>query len=144
MIGQDSRYRDNADGTVTDLYTGLMWKKCLLGKSGDDCNIGTIEEFKWAGALDAAEKLQLAGHSDWRMPNMKEMQTLMAYDRSKPAINLSVFPETPPSDIMWTSSFVPNGASNGVLKGIQGFKISSGKSASLERDDKALVRLVRN
>jgi len=78
FFGQDAQYqgiqpsyRDNGDGTVSDLNTGLMWQKAVpLPKS-------TMEE-----ALEVAEELELAGHSDWRLPNAKELHSIVDYSRS--------------------------------------------------------------
>ncbi|MCG8478521.1 MAG: DUF1566 domain-containing protein [Spirochaetales bacterium] len=61
---------DNGDGTVTDLATGLMWLK-------DDH--GPME---WAAALEWAEALEVAGYDDWRVPDAKELQSIVDYTRS--------------------------------------------------------------
>lgn len=67
---------DNNDGTVTDTETGLMWQK------------GTAPgTYTWQQALAYAEELTLAGHSDWRLPNRNELQTLVDYSRYNPAID---------------------------------------------------------
>jgi hypothetical protein len=62
---------DNGDGTITDKATGLMWQKTDSGQGLD-----------WEGALAYAENLELAGHSDWRLPNAKELQGIVDYTRS--------------------------------------------------------------
>ena len=62
---------DNRDGTVTDRATGLMWQKADSGKT-----------FNWQGALAYAEGLTLAGHDDWRLPNAKELQSIVDYTRA--------------------------------------------------------------
>ncbi len=67
-ISQAPRYRDNGDGTVTDLNTGLMWSKGLDGRKV------TPEQ-----AERIAAKMSLGGHSDWRVPNIKELYTLMDF-----------------------------------------------------------------
>ena len=72
---------DNGDGTISDLATGLMWQKADDGKGRD-----------WEEALAYAENLELATHSDWRLPNAKELQSIVDYTRSpqttnSPAIN---------------------------------------------------------
>ncbi len=64
-------FHDNGDGTVTDRATGLMWQKADSEKG-----------MNWQQALDYAEKLTLAGHDDWRLPNAKELQSLVDYSRS--------------------------------------------------------------
>lgn len=62
---------DNRDGTVTDRATGLTWQQADSGRGMD-----------WANALAYAENLTLAGHDDWRLPNAKELQSLVDYSRS--------------------------------------------------------------
>jgi len=66
-----NKYIDSKDGTITDKATGLMWQKAD-SKEGMD----------WEGALKYAESLTLAGHSDWRLPNAKELQSIVDYTRS--------------------------------------------------------------
>ena len=65
-----NRFVDNGDGTVTDAATGLTWQKADSGKGMD-----------WVQALHYAENLELAGHSDWRLPNAKELQSIVDYTR---------------------------------------------------------------
>ena len=64
-------FEDNEDGTITDNATGLMWAQA-------DSLIG----LDWEGALAYAETNRLAGHTDWRLPNAKELQSLLDYTRS--------------------------------------------------------------
>ena len=64
-------FTDNGDGTVTDSATGLMWQH-------DDSGAG----MQWEDALAYAEDLSLAGHDDWRLPNAKELQSIVDYTRS--------------------------------------------------------------
>lgn len=73
-------FRDNGDGTVTDEATGLTWAKVDSGhlKAGDTED-GTLN---WEQALRWCEDLEYAGHSDWRLPNVKELQSLVDYTRS--------------------------------------------------------------
>jgi len=77
----NNNFVDNGDGTISDLATGLMWQKSDDGVSRD-----------WEEALKYAEDLELAGHNDWRLPNAKELQSIVDYTRSpqtsaSPAIN---------------------------------------------------------
>jgi hypothetical protein len=62
---------DNGDGTVTDEATGLMWQQADSGSG-----------MQWEEALAYAEGLSLAGHDDWRLPNAKELQSIVDYTRS--------------------------------------------------------------
>lgn len=73
-------FRDNGDGTVTDEATGLTWAKVDSGhlKAGDKED----GRLNWEQALRWCEELQYAGHSDWRLPNIKELHSLVDYTRS--------------------------------------------------------------
>lgn len=94
----DSRYRDNGDQTVTDLATGLIWKRCAEGLSGTDCTIGTVSPFTWQQALQHA-----ASNAPWRLPNKKELASLVEQSCNDPSINSRFFPNTP-SRVFWSSS----------------------------------------
>ena len=95
---QDSRYTLHNDGTVTDKATKLMWKVCSEGQNWSDtngsvsCSSTTTTTYSWKGALEHVNSYTFAGHSDWRVPNIKELNSLVALDRYKPSINLSIFP----------------------------------------------------
>lgn len=65
------RFTDSGDGTVTDLLTGLEWVKephSLPSNAG----VGL-----WSGTVDFCYNLNFAGHSDWRLPNVKELESLL-------------------------------------------------------------------
>lgn len=65
---------DNGDGTVTDAASGLMWTQADNGI-----------ELGWEDALAYAQSANaqvLFGHDDWRLPNIKELQSLVDYARS--------------------------------------------------------------
>jgi hypothetical protein len=66
-----NEFVSNGDGTVTDLATGLVWQQ------GDD-GVGR----NWEEALAHCEGLTLAGCEDWRLPNAKELQSILDYTRS--------------------------------------------------------------
>ncbi len=91
----DSVYIDHGDGTVTDTSTGLMWKQCTEGLSGATCQIGSDQSFNWADALAHAEASTFGDYTDWRLPNVKELYSLVEDCRVAPAINMSLFPSTP-------------------------------------------------
>jgi hypothetical protein len=76
-----NNFTDNGDGTISDAATGLMWQQ------SDD---STARD--WENALSYAENLDFAGYNDWRLPNAKELQSIVDYTRcpqitSSPAIN---------------------------------------------------------
>ncbi len=100
----DSIYELHGE-TVTDTRTGLVWKRCSEGQSwtGSICS-GTASTHAWSAALTLAEDTTFAGHSDWRLPNLKELRSLVEECRINPAINDTVFPNTPPSSTFWSGS----------------------------------------
>ncbi|MCK0192871.1 DUF1566 domain-containing protein [Arenibacter sp. F20364] len=63
-----NNFKDNGDGTITDTSTGLMWSKK-----------DSQEGLDWKNALVYSENTVLAGHSDWRLPNVKELQGIVDY-----------------------------------------------------------------
>lgn len=98
---------DNSDGTVSDSVTGLMWDKCSWGQSNNTtCAGGAATTHTWAQALGVAVTANAAsykGYGDWRLPNVKELESLMKIDASSPAIDTTVFPNTL-SGWYWTAS----------------------------------------
>jgi hypothetical protein len=96
-------FTDHGDGTVTHAATGLMWMKCPLGQEGADCSTGSASTFSWKSALDTAAASGFAGHSDWRLPDVNELRSIVEERCYQPAINTAVFPVTP-SSYFWSSS----------------------------------------
>ncbi|MBU2940798.1 DUF1566 domain-containing protein [Lacinutrix sp. C3R15] len=72
----ENNFTDNGDGTITDHATGLMWQQADNG-----------ETYDWENGLAYAESLSLGGHDDWRMPNAKEIQSIVDYTRSPQTTN---------------------------------------------------------
>ena len=142
----DNRYTDNGDGTISDHQTGLMWSKCSYGQTYDanDANsdgiicegspaFGTWQQaFAWAA--DSTDH----GHSDWRLPNIKELGSIVDFGSAKPAINQNIFPNTA-SGPYWSST--PSRAN--VLQTIFiGFQ--AGDYGPSDRISNLYLRLVRN
>lgn len=98
----------NANATVTHNLTGLMWKQCPEGRSGADCLTGGSNTMNWANALAAANTAnaaQFAGYNDWRLPNKKELDSIVEFCGYSPAINRTVFPNTPALPFWSASSY---------------------------------------
>ena len=110
----DDRYTDNGDGTISDAQTGLMWSKCSYGQTydgNDDDGDQVICEgspafgdwqqaFAWAADSNANTAY---GYNDWRLPNIKELGSIVDFGSAKPAINQNIFPNTI-SGPYWTST----------------------------------------
>jgi hypothetical protein len=102
----------HGDGTVTDKVTGLMWKVCSEGQTfnAGECTDATTTH-TWAEALALVDTLNSGTgfpedgvtYNDWRLPNLKELKSITELQCATPAINLSIFPNTP-SASYWSSS----------------------------------------
>ena len=93
----DARYTVQSGGLeVLDELTQLIWKRCPEGLSGDDCSTGTASTYMWSNALALSD-------STWRLPNIKELASLVETACYDPTINLTIFPNTP-SNGFWSSS----------------------------------------
>jgi hypothetical protein len=97
----ENDFIDNGDGTITDRATGLMWTKADSGRTMD-----------WKEALKYAENLNHAGYEDWRLPNVKELQSIVDYSRAPDAPAVSargaaidpIFDLTAEESWFWTST----------------------------------------
>ena len=103
----DSRYSINGDGTATDLITGLMWRQCPEGLSGTDCSTGAAGTKVWGGTMKDAKTSTFAGYDDWRLPNIKELMTIVDFDSAGTTTNQATFPGV--TMTVWTSSPVIGG-----------------------------------
>ena len=86
---------DHGDGTATHLVTGLMWKRCAEGASGTGCGSGQAITMTWDTALTTADAATFAGYDDWRLPNVKELHSIVETCGFDPAINTIIFPNVP-------------------------------------------------
>ncbi len=91
-----NNFVDNGNGTITDLATGLTWSQ---NDSGTD--------LAWADALAYCENLTSGGHDDWRLPNAKELQSLVDYTRSPATTNSAAI-----NPLFTVSSIVNEGGDN--------------------------------
>ncbi len=83
---------DNGDGTISDLATGLMWQKSDDGEARN-----------WEDALSYSANLELAGYDDWRLPDAKQLQSIVDYSRPAPAID-TVFGTMDDEGWFWSST----------------------------------------
>lgn len=74
-----NHFKDNGDETITDLATGLVWSK-------NDSNAGMNwrDALQWVATKNSENYL---GHNDWRLPNAKELQSIVDYSRSPQTTN---------------------------------------------------------
>lgn len=72
----ENDFVDNWDNTITDNATSLIWMENDSSKWLD-----------WEEALEYCEELTLSNYSDWRLPNTKELQSIVDYTRSPQTTN---------------------------------------------------------
>ena len=81
-------YSDNGDGTVTDPTTGLIWMRCAMGQALDNFGCGgTANSYTFDQANALTGTTAFADHNDWRVPNIRELQTIVDRSVSTPSIN---------------------------------------------------------
>ncbi len=136
-VAPDSRYQlQNHATEVLDTATGLVWQRCSLGQS---YNLATgacdnpVSTFSWTQAVEQATGL-------WRLPNLKELSSLVARECETPAINTYFFPDTP-SAWYWSSSPYPVGTHIDYKAWAVDF--SDGFDGLEDKDSVCSVRLVR-
>lgn len=78
---RDNAFKINANGTVSDLTTGLMWQR-------ENDNVAR----PWNEANSYCQGLSLGGKQDWRLPNIKELWSITDSRIRKPALDAEVFP----------------------------------------------------
>jgi hypothetical protein len=118
-------YTDNGDGTVTDNLTGLMWQQAV-----------PTTTYTWANAATyCSTTLTLASHSDWRLPSVVELTSIVDFG-SSPAVNSTYFPSTPAS---WFWSSCPEAG----FSSYWGIDFSSGHTLPQTASNGSYVRCVR-
>ncbi len=80
--GTTPHYVDNGDGTVTDMVTGLMWSQSA--DLNGDGTINADDKLSYQDALDGASTFKLDGYTDWRLPTIKELYSLIMYYGAEP------------------------------------------------------------
>lgn len=129
-------------GVAVDSKTGLMWMRCSLGYVWQDGSCTRDDskpaEFAWGDALQAAANAKtFAGYQDWRMPNRKELASIVEGACFDPAINLTIFPGTEAKGY-WSSS--PNNFNESFAWAVN---FINGDHVSTSRTNLFAVRLVR-
>ena len=91
-----NHFTDNGNGTITDNVTQLIWQK-----------VPNTTPQTWENALAYAENLSLASATDWRLPNIKELQSLNDESVTNPSVSTTFFPTIGVHNY-WSSTSLPN------------------------------------
>ncbi|MDH4161917.1 MAG: DUF1566 domain-containing protein [Nitrospirota bacterium] len=124
---------DNGDGTVTDTGTNLMWEQAQTVPPAT---------YTWEEVITRCEDLVLpaAGYADWRLPNVKELLTIVDDTRYDPAIDPVCFPNTQ-SYAFWSSSTNFLSSTGAIAWGVEFYHGSA--SRNLNKTMKFPARCVR-
>ncbi len=100
----DEDFTTITSSTVLHEPTDLVWERCAEGQTwdGSTCD-GEAVKYTWQQALKLAQAASDEDLLGWRLPNVKELATIVERDCVRPAVNSTMFPETPPDDF-WTST----------------------------------------
>jgi len=135
------RFKDNGDGTVYDNLTGLMWMEDA--DAGLDCNGADTGPETWSNALLSAVACNtnvFAGHTDWRLPNVTELFSLIDYDQYNPSLT-KVYPFT--NIALGASSYWTSTTSSGSTGAAWGMNLIDATSTETVKDNTSYVWLVR-
>lgn len=139
----NEQLQDNGNGTITDTKTGLTWKQCSEGQSGSNCSNGSSESFTWSEALLRAQFINInggfAGFTDWRVPNINELSSLVELQCGLPAINITRFPNTPAGAVYWSAS-----AEAGTNDLVWSVYFGGGNTTGNPKHNSLQLRLVRS
>lgn len=102
-----SRFKQDSQGNILDSFSGLIWKRCVAGLSGNYCDEGEQLKMSWLQALMYADKITNneteALTTSWRLPNIKELQSTIETQCEEPALNPFVFPNIP-LEYVWSGT----------------------------------------
>lgn len=102
QCSSDGRFMvDSENGTVTDHKTGLMWQQCAMGLSGTNCGAGEAAKLSLEDTREAITFSATTNHSNWRLPTVKELNSIVDVRCYAPSIQEDIFPNTP-AHYFWT------------------------------------------
>jgi hypothetical protein len=133
------RYTINGE-TVTDKYTGLVWARCAHGQTltGNQCT-GTAATYTHEQALHTANMWWSSG-SGWRLPNRRELLSLVDFGCNHPAIDSTAFPNTPS---VWFWSTTPYATDSNKAWPIN-FETGEVPNFASYRSNYHAIRLIKN
>lgn len=130
------------DGKTYHTTSGLEWARCAVGQTWNNSTSvceGDAVQLTWQDALLLSESYNLGEHTNWRVPNLKEMVSLVQRACVNPAIDLGVFPAAAVGGY-WTST--PNTSAD---KTTEAWSVNflNGRLESREKQQDYYIRMVR-
>lgn len=86
---------------VADAVTDLVWQGCVAGLTGRGCDSGSVSLMNWQEILSYCENLDWGGHTDWYLPNVIELNSIVDDNHREPTVDPEAFPAMPD---LWLSS----------------------------------------
>jgi len=123
----------DSSGVVADSKSGLAWQDNYVNNGGD------IKSATWQDALVYCHEITLGGQSDWRLPNIRELKSIVDDSKFNPAIN-SIFQNFPFNNYVYVSSTTDASDSSNVWD-VNFY--NGGSTSSGSKTDERLVRCVR-
>jgi len=111
---------------VSDSVSGLEWQDDVVGSS-----------MLWEAAITQCEDLTLGGHSDWRLPNINELTSIV--DRSKVNSAITGFANTAQYSVYWSSTTYEYYKTR-----VWTVRFSTGSSSDYSKGNNNYVRCVRD
>lgn len=106
-LAAESAFTISPDGReITDSRTGLIWQRCPVGMYWDSgvSSCGGEPVYRmWYEALNVAVNAARGDGVPWRLPNVKELSSILDRNQINPAINEDIFPATP-NHQFWTAT----------------------------------------
>lgn len=104
-----SHFKVGPEGALIDVKSQKSWLRCAVGMSwdGSSCT-GQSLTYTWSGALEVVNEFntsKVGGRSNWRLPKVEELNSIIEKRCFKPAINLEAFPFSPEAGF-WSDSSV--------------------------------------
>ena len=100
----DANYVTSSQGWVLQKNTGLIWQPCLHGMTYENGSCtGTPTPANWQSALQTAQSNTDFQSSEWRIPNVKELASLLEFS-CESRVNEAAFAGQPMNSTLWTST----------------------------------------
>jgi hypothetical protein len=139
---EDFVISEDEPSIVTHSTTGLSWSRCLVGQvwnNDDETCDGTGKQLTWQEALQLSSSYELEQKTGWRVPNIKELVSIVERNCVLPSANLTIFDNTP-AQSFWSSS--PNTAA-GQSNEAWAVSFSNGRLDSKLKQQDFYVRMVK-
>lgn len=137
---------DDEPALITHSKTGLIWARCAVGQEWNSTD-GVCEnegedsatQFTWKEALQLSDSFKLEGETNWRLPNIKELASIVERSCVSPSANQAIF-ESTPSNNFWSSS---TNTASGKKAEAWAVSFSNGRLDSKSKSARFYVRMVK-